>query len=394
MPAVDDVWAPALETADATVRMAVAAPLESTAHDAQSEPAAAIDFGVSPFDNATPAADAPAAEQVGIASGGVGFGEIDFGAASDIPPVAEEAAAFGSEQADAVTADGSFTDSYFASQSAAASAADTPFGETVMDTPPPAAQEEDRTPAPDPAGELSFSSGDIDFGADTTGAAPVPSDAGPAEPAAPAAAPPVPEISFEAPALKEEEQEAPPLSISSRHRKSPLLSILMTILGLLVAGVAGFMAYSHLSDDPAAFKLFDKNRVPVEEGRITVRKINAVYLDQAVAGELLVISGEAVNNFTKPRAAQQLKGLVFGGDGSVLASKVAYAGNTLTNEQLLTMPLDKIEAAMNNQFGDSLINLEVQSGKAIPFVIVIVNPPKEGREFGVEAAGSTVAASK
>jgi hypothetical protein len=58
------------------------------------------------------------------------------------------------------------------------------------------------------------------------------------------------------------------------------------------------------------------------------------------------------------------------------------------------MPLDKIEAAMANQFGDSLDNLGVQPGKAIPFAIVIANPPASAKEFGVEPAGSTVATGK
>lgn len=344
MPTVEDVWAPAQETAEATVQMASAAEPEAAVQDDLSAPAMAIDFGA-----ASPGADAFEHGQPESAPGAAGFGEIDFG---ELPPSQQEADNLG-----------------------------------AFAVAPPVAEE-------------SFGLGDIDFGADASAVAdaqPVAEPAAIAEMQTPEAGAtegaPVPDISFDEPASKDE-REAPPLSISSRRRQSPLLSILLTVLGLLVVGVAGFMGYSHFSDSPDGFKLFEKSRVPVEEGRITVRKISATYLEQTAAGELLVISGEAVNNFTKTRAALQLKGIVFGGDGSELVSKVAYAGNTLTHEQLLTMPLDKIEAAMNNQFGDSLINLEVQPGKAIPFTLVIVNPPKDGREFGVEAVGSTVAASK
>jgi len=66
----------------------------------------------------------------------------------------------------------------------------------------------------------------------------------------------------------------------------------------------------------------------------------------------------------------------------------------LTKEQLVTLPADKIEAAMANQFGDSLANMEVAVGKAIPFVIVISKPPAEAKDYGVEPAGSTVATGK
>jgi hypothetical protein len=86
--------------------------------------------------------------------------------------------------------------------------------------------------------------------------------------------------------------------------------------------------------------------------------------------------------------------MIYGPNGQVLASKHAFCGNPLTREQLAAMPLDKIEAAMANQFGDSLDNLGVQPGKAIPFVIVIAKPPTSAKDFGVELAGSTVAMGK
>jgi hypothetical protein len=61
---------------------------------------------------------------------------------------------------------------------------------------------------------------------------------------------------------------------------------------------------------------------------------------------------------------------------------------------LSTMTLETIESAMANQFGDSLSNLEVAPGKAIPFTIVIPKPPADGKDFTVEPAGSTVASGK
>jgi hypothetical protein len=58
------------------------------------------------------------------------------------------------------------------------------------------------------------------------------------------------------------------------------------------------------------------------------------------------------------------------------------------------MSMDKIEAAMANQFGDSLGNMEVPPGKAIPFVIVIAKPAAEAKDYGVSPIGSTVATGK
>ena len=46
---------------------------------------------------------------------------------------------------------------------------------------------------------------------------------------------------------------------------------------------------------------------------------------------------------------------------------------------------------MGNPFGDSLSNLAVQPGKAIPFVIVFTRVPKGAADFGVQVESSTVA---
>ena len=131
-----------------------------------------------------------------------------------------------------------------------------------------------------------------------------------------------------------------------------------------------------------------------ETGRITVRSVEASFIKNKTAGDLLVISGEAVNEYNKPRAAIQIKGIVFGADGNELSSKSAFCGNPLTEEQLKTMTMDKIEAAMANQFGDSLANMEVATGTAIPFVIVLPKPSAGATDYGVEPVGSTLATDK
>ncbi|MBC7961804.1 MAG: zinc-ribbon domain-containing protein [Steroidobacteraceae bacterium] len=186
--------------------------------------------------------------------------------------------------------------------------------------------------------------------------------------------------------LPDDQEELPPLSITSRRKQSPFFTALISAAALLVVGVLGYYGYSTFSSD--------KGSVAQEAGKISVRAVKAAYVQNATAGTLLVISGEALNEYSKPRAALQVKGTMFDAGGRVLATKIVYCGNPLTNEQLLSLPLDKIEAAMSNQFGDSLANLEVSAGKAVPFTIVIANPAKEGQDFAVEPAGSTVATGK
>lgn len=194
------------------------------------------------------------------------------------------------------------------------------------------------------------------------------------------------------------EDELPPLSISSRRKGSSIFTVAVLAISVLVFLVLAGTGFFFLKDGPTAFnkvglgfmaKWFGVNAA--EEGSITTKNLVGSFITNKEAGELFIVSGEAVNGFKKPRATIQVKATLFGKNGAVVVQKSAYCGNQLTKAQLATLSMAKIEAAMNNQFGDSLSNLGVQPGKGIPFVIVFANVPRDVVEFGVEIAGSTVA---
>lgn len=314
----------------------------------------------------------PGQDQSGDFAADVDFGGHDFGADR-----AEAAGAtlpeFGpldmDESPAATTAGGAEEGTDFAF------GGEPPLGETVAAT---------------PAGEAdSFSLDGFAFGEEPPPAEVQQGDAGEPEPVEQPPVAPSAGTSASVPVMEAsqaDQEEPPPLSIPSRRRQNPLFSVLIAVATVVAVAVLGFFGYNRFMEE--------KVKVASEAGRITLRAVDAAFVKSQAAGELLVISGEAVNGFAKPRASIQVKGMVYGAGGQVLATKSAYCGNPLTKEQLAGMPLEKIETAMANQFGDSLANMEVPPGKAIPFVIVIAKPPADAREYGVEPAGSTVATGK
>ena len=192
--------------------------------------------------------------------------------------------------------------------------------------------------------------------------------------------------SFPEEAAAHEQQEPPPLSIPSRRKQSSVFAVLITVVALLVISVLGYLGYSALSTP--------KETAPPESEKISLRAVTSAFIENAAAGKMLVVSGEALNEYTKPRAALQIMVTVYDAAGQSVATKSAYGGNPLTKEQLEKLPLDKMEAAMANPFGDSLVNMGVAPGKAIPFVVVLANLPAGAKDFSVQSAGSTVATGK
>jgi hypothetical protein len=183
-----------------------------------------------------------------------------------------------------------------------------------------------------------------------------------------------------------DQAELPPLSIASRRKQSPLSGVLISVVALLVISVLGYFGYSSFSPP--------KETAPLESSKISVRGVKASFIQNDQAGELLVISGEALNEFPNSRAALQVAATVFDAAGQSVATKTAYCGNPLTEEQLESMPLDKIEATMINQFGDSLANMDVPPGTAIPCLVVLANLPKSAKDYNVHSSGSTAATGK
>jgi hypothetical protein len=185
---------------------------------------------------------------------------------------------------------------------------------------------------------------------------------------------------------REDETELPPLTITSRRKQSPFLRAFMIVIAVVVLSVIGYFGYSSLSNPSAS--------TVAEAGKISLHAIKSAFVRSSGAGELLVISGNALNEYTKPQASLQVKVTVFNEAGQSVAAKTAYCGNPLTDEQLKNLPLENIEAAMANQFGDSLANMTVAPGKTIPFVVVVANLPPRAKDFSVQSAGSTTTSGK
>ena len=175
-----------------------------------------------------------------------------------------------------------------------------------------------------------------------------------------------------------------------KKKTGRLLVKIITVILLLLAATYGFMyrdqiekTYSHLIN-----RFIEKQTRVETNGTIGLVKLSGSYVINSLEGELFVIHGEAVNEFKGLRSSVLVKGTIFGDNGVVLRSQSAYCGNPLKESSLKSLSIKEIRNAMSNELGDNLVNLNIATGKAIPFTIVFDNAPKNIKEFSVEVLES------
>jgi predicted Zn finger-like uncharacterized protein len=123
-------------------------------------------------------------------------------------------------------------------------------------------------------------------------------------------------------------------------------------------------------------------------GEIALSNPEGMFINNAQAGELFLIRGVAINNFSTPRAGIQVKGVIFDQNGKPLLQKTVFCGNPIDDNALKTLEFSALEELMGNQFGKDLSNMKVGVKQEIPFDIVFKDLPANLSEFSVKVTAS------
>ncbi len=183
----------------------------------------------------------------------------------------------------------------------------------------------------------------------------------------------------------------PPPKKSSLSRILVLLVLLLVILG----GAAGFLFIQEGAINlntigqylPFLQEYIGEAPVSSPGNRIGINVSGSSYVN-GEAGQMLIIQGAAVNNHPATRSAITIKGVLLDAQGQTLLQQTVFCGNKFDDTALKTMSFAAIEEAMNNQFGDSLSNMNVAAGASIPFTIVFRNLPDGLANINVEVVDS------
>jgi len=195
----------------------------------------------------------------------------------------------------------------------------------------------------------------------------------------------------ERPAPSHDEPPTPsaPAAKRSKNPISGILSFVLLLLVLLCAAAGYFYLQGGFPDlAPLIARISGDAPPPAVSGQIRLADLNGFFVNNEEAGQLFVIQGRAINEFSEARSAIAVKGILYNPGGKLLLQQTVFSGNVLDENALHSLPFAKIEESMNNQFGDSLSNLNIAPGKSIPFTIVFRNLPADLAEFTAEVTDS------
>jgi predicted Zn finger-like uncharacterized protein len=122
-------------------------------------------------------------------------------------------------------------------------------------------------------------------------------------------------------------------------------------------------------------------------GGINFAEVKERFTKSTASGDLLIISGLAVNEYEYPVGRVKLRGKILDNTGKLLGEVEAFAGNLLTDEEMNRLSDKEILAELQKPEGSDMPNTGIRSRASIPFMIVFMNPPKEVDEFIIELIG-------
>ncbi len=184
----------------------------------------------------------------------------------------------------------------------------------------------------------------------------------------------------------------------ARRRRKGGTSLLTWLVALILLGLCAATGYFYwLGEFPDVNGLLNRfmpsAATAPTTSEIKVAEVNGFFVNNTEAGQLFVVQGQAVNGYPESRSAMSVQGKLFNRAGSLLRERSAYCGNSLSESELKSLPLAKLRERSENQFGDSLSNLNVATGKSVPFTIVFNKLPSDLAEFTVEP-GDSIPGSK
>jgi len=192
-----------------------------------------------------------------------------------------------------------------------------------------------------------------------------------------------------------EEPRKPEKAVAKKRRRSGLPRFLMIVLivVLLLTGGAAALLYFAPEQVPESLTSYlgVAGKPEVKDPgvrRLTFKNVSGKFYQSNKAGNLFCIQGMIFNNYPGSRSFIRVKGSLLDEKGVAVKQKLAFAGNTFTENELKDMPIEQVNQGLANRTGKGDANVNVKPQASVPFMIVFEELPDNLSEFTVEAVSS------
>jgi predicted Zn finger-like uncharacterized protein len=110
------------------------------------------------------------------------------------------------------------------------------------------------------------------------------------------------------------------------------------------------------------------------------------FIKSLQGGDLMVVSGTAVNRNGYPVSKLRVRAKLLNAAGQSVGEAESCGGNVLSDENLSKLTAKEIREKLSVSPGSDAANAKTAPGGQVPFRIVFVDPPKSAVEFIVETA--------
>jgi predicted Zn finger-like uncharacterized protein len=187
-----------------------------------------------------------------------------------------------------------------------------------------------------------------------------------------------------------EEAFKPGPVIKKRIRSRMWLTVLLIGLVLAAAGSA-FIVFK-----PGSFfmvkKPVSKEQVfDMGNRRLSFKDLNGSFVDSEKAGKLFIVKGLVTNDYPDRRSFIRIRSHILDSKGTVVKSKIVFAGNPFGDEELRSLSMEEIDTRLKDKSGKDKMNTNIHPKSSIPFTVVFHDLPEDMSEFTVEAISSSPA---
>lgn len=192
------------------------------------------------------------------------------------------------------------------------------------------------------------------------------------------------------PIISEYERDGAPEK--KRFLPRMLKILLSALIMLLVLAGVGFLTFPDIgrqvmSTCSAYLPWIEKKQPPPIADGIRVEALQQRIVLNLFAGNVRVVEGMAVNESGRSATRLQMKATMVDALDRPVAEKLAYAGNVLSDAELMTLTEEEMKVRLSNPEGSAASNNRIMPGARMPFMIVAVMEPPGVEKVFVAVAG-------